>query len=176
MDKLAPTLWDYRSTAQFAVYILKMSRSQLFLSNACSLLTSWMWSIAPFPILTGFDPLCPSKCVSSFSGKSFSPLTNPPKSQKSLDKARQTDHEWYTWSVENHRDSYLSVCRKWTPCRLGRAGYVKSSSGQMDNNCTVCLTRETKTNQGIEREGGITNPRRPVIPVSSLSCREAARS
>lgn len=34
----------------------------------------------------------------------------------------------------------------------------------MDNNCTVGLTRETKTDQGIEREGGIANPRCPVIP------------
>ena len=40
----------------------------------------------------------------------------------------------------------------------GSAGYVNQVPDKMDNNCTVSLTRETKTKQGIEREGGIANP------------------
>lgn len=35
--------------------------------------TSCTWSAAPFPMRTGLDPLCPSRCVSSISSKSFPP-------------------------------------------------------------------------------------------------------
>jgi len=37
------------------------------------MLTNWRWSAAPFPILTGLDPLWPSKCVNSISSRSLPP-------------------------------------------------------------------------------------------------------
>ena len=54
-------------------------------------------------------------------------------------------------------------------------GCVNQVQDKMDKSCTVGLARETKTDQGVEREGGITDPRCTIIPVSILSCRAAAR-
>ena len=59
---------------------------------------------------------------------------------------------------------------------LARVGQVRSGSKQVDSDCTISLMRETKPNQGVKCKGGITNPRRSVVPVLILSHGEPVRN